>query len=67
MLQQSLKIFNPLILGLGPDAFFYVGKKGTNVIGANSIGFLIPYPASQNEKPLETHSGSKVLLKASLT
>ena len=49
-------------LGLGPDAFFYVGKMGTSVSSANSIGILIPYPASQAEKALETHNSSKIKL-----
>ena len=51
-----------ICLGLGPDAFFYVGKMGTSVSSANSIGILIPYPASQAEKALETHNSSKIKL-----
>ena len=35
---------------------------GTSVSSANSIGILIPYPASQAEKALETHNSSKIKL-----
>ena len=55
-------LFALICLGLGPDAFFYVGKMGTSVSSANSIGILIPYPASQAEKALETHNSSKIKL-----
>ena len=53
---------NVNFLGLGPDAFFFVGKKGTTVNQANSVGHLLAYPENDNSKPLGIHNGSKIKL-----
>ena len=36
-----------LQIGKGPDAFFYVGKKGTEI---NSDGIRLPYPENSDQK-----------------
>ena len=36
--------------GTGPDAFFYVGKKGSYVHSANQKGIWIPYPIWSQSK-----------------
>ena len=42
---------------------------GTSVRSASSVGVLIPYPASNSEKALESHNGStiKLVLTKNLT
>ena len=42
-----------LCLGLGPDAFIYIGNVGTNVESADSVGIEI-----SDGKTLEKHEGS---------
>ena len=48
------------LLGVGPDAFFYVGKEGT---GVGPEGENIPYPGSEPGKPLGKHEASTIQLK----
>ena len=49
------------ISGTGPDAFFYVGKKGTFVHSANQVGTQIPYPEYTKAK-LEKFTGQTIRL-----
>lgn len=48
--------------GTGPDAFFYIGKHGTSVTSANSIGIKIPYPKSSGNA-LGKFTGSTLILE----
>ena len=48
--------------GTGPDAFFYVGKKGTFVHSANQKGIWIPYPIWSRSK-LSAYAGKTIHLE----
>merc|ERR1719150_286988 len=39
-----LEIRNFKYDGKGPDVYFYVGKKGTEIKNANINGIRLPYP-----------------------
>ena len=51
-----------LISGTGPDAFFYVGKKGSYVHSANQKGIWIPYPIWSQSK-LSAYNGNTIRLE----
>ena len=48
--QHFFEILLVLKIGLGPAAYFYVGKHGTEIQNANTIGIKIPYPENSNGK-----------------
>ena len=48
--------------GQGPDAFFYMGEKGSDITYADSVGILIPYPENDSA-PLGEYNGVKLTLK----
>ena len=37
-------------IGKGPDVYFYVGKKGTEIKNANIDGIRLPYPENSDQK-----------------
>merc|ERR1711983_729630 len=48
--EMVLEIKNFKYDGKGPAAFFYVGKKGTEIKNANSDGIRVPYPENSDQK-----------------
>ena len=42
------------MIGLGPDAFFYVGRT----LPVEETGILVPYPGSSTSEKLLAHDGS---------
>ena len=53
-----------LYLGKGPDAFFYMGNKGSSIKEAGNVGILIPFPADQKKpEALGEHNDAKVTLE----
>jgi len=48
--EMVLEIKNFKYDGKGPAAFFYVGKKGTEIKNANSDGIRLPYPENSDQK-----------------
>merc|ERR1711994_550496 len=45
-----LEIRNFKYDGKGPDVYFYVGKKGTEIKNANIDGIRLPYPENSDQK-----------------
>merc|ERR1719288_465484 len=45
-----LEIKNFKYDGKGPDVYFYVGKKGTEIKNANIDGIRLPYPENSDQK-----------------
>merc|ERR1711983_676284 len=48
--EMVLEIKNFKYDGKGPDVYFYVGKKGTEIKNANIDGIRLPYPENSDQK-----------------